>query len=345
MEMEFISLIKVIWRWLWLIILIVATTLALLYFNPNWSFVDYRADVTVLLTSPDREDVQVLDDYVFTSERDEITIAINKFIEIAQYPEVRTRTLLELGDVEDYDVEVRAELGADFVYLTVTSSNPELAAQIANTHVAKAIEYFGEIRALTATEANTYLATSLATAEQELLDAETALSTFQAEHNVVQLDTEIELQYDVLAQLEISRAQLLVSQATAGQTRSMDSAGGEIDPVIVTAPLDMAGIDALISTQREVLANLSVLEPEYLRLVQDLEFARANHETVSTLASNTELRGSFASEAMFIQVIQPATAPNSPEDYTVRTLGLGAAASFGAAILLVFFLDYLVRKW
>ncbi len=338
--MELVDVLKVIWRWLWLIILIVATTCILVYLNPTFGIVDYRADVVLLVSTPDREDVSVLNDYVFTSDRDEVTIAINKFIEVAQYPEVRTRTLIELDIVENYGLQVDADLGADFVHVTVSASTPELAAEIANAHAANAIEYFGEIRALPANQAQTYFEAEISLAEQAVQDAVAALNTFQTEHNIVSFESELELQYTVLEQLEVSRAQLLTYQATGGRANTLDG----IEPIAVTES-DITSIDTLIDSQREVLANLAALEPPYDALQAEVERTRDLYDTLTSQGADVAMRGSFSSQAMFIQVIQPANLPTSPEDDTINTLSLAAVGSLGFAVLLAFFLDYISKRW
>jgi len=340
MEMEFVGVVKTLVRWLWLIILIVAATCVFLFLNPSFSIVDYRAEVTLLFTTPDREDASVFNDYAFTNERDEVTIAINKFIEIAQYPEVRLRTLDELNIEEPYEVVLSSELGADFIYLTVAASTPELSAAIANAHAANAIEYFGEIRAMPSNQSLAYFDTEITAAEQAVTDAEVALTNFRIENNVVDLELEMQLQYDVLEELEISRAELLVYQVVGGRVSTTELS----QPILVT-DMEINNIDILIDEQRSILTNLSALEPQYNALVMDLERAQEHEEYLTSQRLDIETRESFAIEATFIQVIQPASVPTNPEDNTLRTWALGIAASFGLAVLLAFFLDYLTKRW
>jgi len=342
--MEVVNILKVMWRWMWLIILIVATTVGLLYWTAKSNIVQYSSEVVLVVTTPDREDVSAMDDYTFTSDRDEITVAINKFVQIAEYPEIRTRTLLELDTVEDYGLDVSSELGADFIMLTVTASTPELAAAIANAHAANAIEYYGEIRALPAAQAQGFFEAEIALAEENLQAAETALNDFKMQNNIVSFDQELELQYSVLEQLEISRAQLGVAVATGGQGRSMQTSAGEVEAMVVTQA-DAASVDALIEAQRQVVNRFVTLEPQYDALEQAVERARDQYDELVSLNQDTELRGSFSAETMFLQVIQPAVVPTMPEDNTIRKLVLGGLGSLGLAVLLAFFLDYVFNRW
>jgi uncharacterized protein involved in exopolysaccharide biosynthesis len=344
MDMELVNLVKIILRWSWLIILIVVATVALLYWNLGSSVLGYRAEVILLISTPDREDVSALDDYTFTSDRDEVTIAINKFVDMAQYSEVRRRTLRELGIEENYGLTVDAELGADFIHLSVTASSPELAAQIANTHAAKAIDYFGEVRALPSNQANDYFEVEVAIAASNVQDAETALNTFKTEHGLASLEEEIALQYNILEQLEISRAQLLVYQATGGLTTGINLPSAQMGTIMVTNE-QISDVDALIDAQRLILADLTALEPQYNTLEANVSRARDYYDSITLQQSDTELRNSFSRQAMFLQVIQAADIPSGPEDNTVRTLVLGAVGSLGLSILLAFILDYLFRRW
>jgi uncharacterized protein involved in exopolysaccharide biosynthesis len=342
--MEVVSMLKVMWRWMWLIVLIVATTCALLYWTAKSTIVRYSSEVGMVVTTPDREDVAAMDDYVFTSDRDEITIVINKFVEIAEYPIIRTRTLQELNTVEEYDLRVETELGADFITLIVSASSPELAAAIANAHAANTIEYFGEIRALPAAQAQGFFEAEIALAEESLREAETALNDFKIQNNIVSFNQELELQYSVLEQLEISRAQLGVAVATGGQGRSMETSTGEVDP-IAAPPVDAASVDALIDAQRQIVNRFVALEPQYVGLEAAVERAREHYTSLLSLNQDVEMRGAFSSEAMFLQVIQPAIVPTMPEDNTIRKIILGGIGSLGLAILLAFFLDYVFNRW
>lgn len=342
--MEVVNILKVMWRWMWLIILIVATTVGLLYWTAKSNIVRYSSEVVLVVSTPDREDVSAMDDYTFTSDRDEITVAINKFVQIAEYPEIRTRTLLELDTVEDYGLQVGSELGADFITLTVSASTPELAAAIANAHAANAIEYFGEIRALPAAQAQGFFEAEIAVAEDNLNTAEAALNDFKMQNNIVSFEQELELQYSVLEQLEVSRAQLGVALATGGQGRAMQTSAGRVDPMPVTQA-DAASVDSLIEAQRQVVNRFVVLEPQYTALEAAVERARDQYNSLLSLNNDAELRGAFSSQSMFLQVVQPAVVPTMPEDDTISKLILGGLGSLGLAILLAFFLDYVFNRW
>lgn len=332
-QIEAVDVLRIIWRRLWLIIIIVGVTLGLLMFRARAADPVYEADVTLMITTPDREDVAVTDEYTFTSDRDLIVTAVNSFVEIAQYDEVKDRTRAALGISEDYDVTVDAEIGADLIYVSVIADEPELAQQFANTHAQQAIQYFGELRARPSTQGMGYFETELATTSQKLTDAEGAMAAFLTENNIaVSLEDEIALQQAVLEELEIAQVQ--------DQTSVPESA----DELSVVADGERTIADR-IQQQRDRLNELILLRPQYNLLKGDVERAQQRYDTLSARMTDTELRGSFAGEALFVQVIKEAEEPESPRNQTIQTLVLGFIASLGLGILAAFVLDYTLARW
>jgi uncharacterized protein involved in exopolysaccharide biosynthesis len=197
---------------------------------------------------------------------------------------------------------------------------------------------------LPSNQANDYFEVEVAIAASNVQDAETALNTFKTEHGIASLEEEIALQYNILEQLEISRAQLLVYQATGGLTTGINLPSAQMGTIMVTNE-QISDVDALIDAQRLILADLTALEPQYNTLEANVSRAQDYYDSITLQQSDTELRNSFSRQAMFLQVIQAADIPSGPEDNTVRTLVLGAVGSLGLSILLAFILDYLFRRW
>lgn len=331
-DIEFVDVVKILWRWLWLIITVVAVTVGFLYFRAISTEELYRADVTILVSTPDREDVTATDEYTFTNDRDLIVSTINSFVEIAQYSEVKERTRSALNITDNYDVEVDAQLGSDFVHVSVFHAVPELAQQIANRHAENAIAYFGELRALPATQARQFFSDELVTAQQDLIDAQNALADFHIEHNIISLDSETDIQESVLEQLELERAELVAPNTNPENPR-------------VVSNSDVQNIDNLIAARRSQITELNRLRPEYELLQEEVTDTREDLNAVSNQLNETEMREAFVSQAMFLQIIQQADLPHTAMDNTVKTLTLGAVASLGFAVLLAFFLDYLRFSW
>jgi uncharacterized protein involved in exopolysaccharide biosynthesis len=332
-QIEAIDLLRIIWRRFWVVLIIVGVTLAVLIFRARVADPVYETDATLLVTTPDREDVAVTDEYTFTSDRDLIITAVNSFVEIAQYDEVKDRTKTELGITEDYDVSVDAEIGADLIYITVSADEPELAQALANTHAREAIDYFGELRALPSTEGLGYFENELTTARQELSDAESAMAAFLTENNIaVSLEDEMQLQQEVLEELEISQVNNQNSNTDDSEEASFVNTGS-------------GTATEMIQAKRDRLNELVLLRSEYNLLKSDLDQAQQRFDRLTSRLVDTELRGSFASEALFVQVIKNASMPEEPRNETPRTLILGFIASLGLGVLSAFVLDYALARW
>lgn len=279
MEMELVGILKVLWRWKWLIIGLVAITGIGLFTLTRNSDPLYSAYTTLQITTPDREDVAVVDAYAYTSDRDEITIAINNFLEVAAYEEVRRRTLEQLGLEEEYDLTVEAELGADLIYIEVAASSPQLAADIANVHTAEAVNYFGELRAGPSQRALDHFSTQLAIAEEEVRAAEAALIAFQQEHGISSLQEELRLQQLLLTQLEEAREQFLLDTITAES---------ETAQAILDRELQLLDLEAQIKQQEVAQLQLQLEAANRDLLTAEANSAEAEAATFTGTAVEEE---------------------------------------------------------
>ena len=332
MESELIGLLKVLRRWLWLIVLIVGGTTGLLFLVTRNADAVYEASATIQITTPDREDIAVFDEFTSTSDRDEIVITLNKFVEVAQYPDVITRTMEELSLEEEYDLEVDTELGADFVFIIVTANVPEVASEIANAHAKNAIQYFGELRVRPLDEALIYFGEQRTLAKEELEEAEKALTDFQLENGIVSIRDELNIGSNVLETLEIAQAEFDFNSLVAGSDDSSSVLPEGVDPEL---------LDELIQAQRDKLTQIAILEPQYNALLEDVNTARDKFDTVAEKYVEADLKKSFASKAFFIQIIKAADVPETSENSFIRTMAFGVVGSFGLSILLAFVLDYI----
>lgn len=338
---EFIGIFKILLRWLWLIILITGGMVALLYLSTRTDTPVYEAKTTVEITSPDSENINLFDEFISSNDRDNIAIELNKFLVISQYDEVRQRTKEELGIEEDYGFESDSELGADFAFLTVTASSAELARDIANTHTAKAIEYFGELRVLPLGATISYFEEQLATVEEEIATAEEALLEFQLENDIVSVEDELEIQNQVIEALEIAQAQFSFDLATGEEEGSSDVILEELlqddsENAVVTPE----EINELLSSYRQDLSQTALLEPEYNELVSNLSRLRSKQSTLSEKYTEAQLKQNFASQAFFVQIFRDASLPSAPKSSTL-VLVFGGVGSLGFSILLAFVLDYI----
>jgi uncharacterized protein involved in exopolysaccharide biosynthesis len=264
MEVEMRQIVKILWDWRRLIVGFVAVTAVVLGLNWYLSEPGYQAKVKLQITTPEEEDVTLFDERSSFNERDRITVARNNFTVVLESSAVRKMTIDQLGltgtDAE-YEVEVTPIRDADFVDVFIVANDPELAAEIANTHVAMAIKRMGDLRALPSITAKENFTQELNSAALTMSAAENAFSTFQLENGVVSLESEIGVQQQVLQQLELERNQLLFAIPSA-----------EVDLV--------APIEALIEQREAELQPLLTLRRTHRALQENVTTAAANYEAV-----------------------------------------------------------------
>jgi uncharacterized protein involved in exopolysaccharide biosynthesis len=330
--MELIDLLRVVRRWLWLIVAIVVVAELALWLGTQSAEPAYAATVRLQISAPQREEVAAYNQYRF-NPRDEITVAINNFIELLQSDEVYKRTTSQLALNEKdalYTLDAKRASDADFVNVTVEARTPELAAEIANTHIGIAITYYGELRAKSTEAEKDLFAEQLHVAEQQLQAAEKALADFRTQNGIYSLESQMSTQQRLLEQLQLERDRRLLAQATSAITTT---ATPVIDPV--------AEVDKLIAQRMKELDQYAALAPQYHILSQNVEQARAVYQDLLDKYSQAELTATGVQAANFIQVIKPAYAPTEFESNWPKLAMLALAGSLGLGVMLAFLLQYL----
>ena len=275
--MELIDLLRVVRRWLWLIVAIVVVTELALWLGMRSAEPVYTATVRLQISTPQREDVAAYDEYRSISLRDEITVAINNFIELLQSDEVRQRVISQLG-LEDkdshYTIAVEQVSDADFVNVTVEARTPSLAAEIANTHVGIAIAYYGELRAQSTKAEKDLFAEQLRMAEEEFRAAEKALVEFRTQNGIYSLESQMSTQQKLLEQLQLERDQRLLAPTPTVIATAYGSIPATAAPVV--NPVEE--VDKLIAQRQKELDQFTALAPQYNILAQNVEQARAAYQ-------------------------------------------------------------------
>lgn len=298
----------------------------------------YESSITLEVTSPSPSAVALYDEYRYRSERDAIIIVLNKFMEVAQYDEVRKRTLEILSIEDDYELSVDTQAGADFVYITVSAPDPELAQEIARVHTQQAIDHFGEINVLPLNQAIEQFRADMETTQVEVNTAEQALLDFQTEHGFVSLTDELNIQNNILDRLESLKAEHIFNLSLG----TVDT-GINIDSILQTpsGTEEKPTIDEIIEAQRQKILDLAQLEPEYNILSQAISASRDKYNILSAKYTEAELKASVAQDPLFIQVIDPPQLPESPTS-NLQIIVFGIMASLGFSIILIFILDYVI---
>jgi uncharacterized protein involved in exopolysaccharide biosynthesis len=338
--MELIEILRVIRRWLWLIIAIVVVTQLALWMGLRSAEPVYAATVSLQISTPQRENVAAYDEYRSISLRDEITVAINNLVELLEGEEVFKRTTSELGLPENephYTITARRASDADFVNVIVEAGTPTLAAEIANAHVSIAIAYYGELRAQSTKAEKGLFAEQLRTAENEFRVAEKALVDFRTENGIYSLESQLSTQQKLLEQLQLERDQRLLEQAITIIPTPIVTADDEVIPAIDS----VAEVDKLIAQRLKELDQFTSLVPQYNVLEQNVVQARAVYQHLLGKYSEAVLKVTAVQAANFIQVIKPAYVPTRSESGWLRLAVLALAGSLGIGVMLAFILQYL----
>jgi len=335
--MELIDILRVVRRWLWLIVAIVVVTQLALWLGTRSAEPVYTASVRLQISTPQREEVALYDEYRSIGLRDEITVAINNFVELLQSDEVAARTISQLGlqgKDADYELEARSVADADFVDVTVKARTPTLAADIANAHASVAVSYYGELRAQSTRAEMDLLADQLRAAEGVFQAAEKAFSDFRNQHGIFSLQSQLTTQERLLEQLQLTRDELVL-QAAASITATEAITATTVDPI--------GEVDRLIAQRQGELDRFTALVPQYNVLEQKVEQARAAYQHLLKKYSEAELKATAVRAANFIQVIAPAAAPDEPDSNWPVLAVLAFAGSLGLGLVLAFLLDYIWR--
>lgn len=320
--MELIDLLRIVRRWLWLIILVVTVTELALWFGTQSAAPAYAATVRLQISAPQREEVAAYNQYRF-NPRDEIAVAINNLTELLQSDDIYQQTATQLGlEGEDalYTLEAGRASDADFINVTVEARSPELAAQIANTHVSIAISYYGELRAQSTLAEKDLFARQLQTAEEELAAAEKALADFRIQNGIYSLESQMAAQQRLIEQLQLERDRRLLEQVAA------DSIGK---------------IDALIAQRMKELDRYTTLAPQHFMLTQNVEQARIVYQDLLGKYNQAELTAAEVQAATFIQVIKPAYATGESVASWPKLAVLALVGSLGLGVMLALFLQYI----
>lgn len=326
MDTELGRILKTVWRWSWLIILCVllaggATAYSLYNTAPM-----YEASTTLQFSTPDREEVDLIDKYSFVSARDEITLAISNFMQIAESGNVRDAAAAQLNLSEpdsEYELTVSSSRDADFVEITVAALSPELAAELVNVHSEIAKQQFGELRARPASASKTYFEEQISEIRKQLGGADERLNSFRSENGITFLETEKKLSQDLLLQLQAEQTRLVAEDAI-GQARKV------------------VQLETRMADQRAELDRLANLEPEYNRLSGEVAQVQETEAMLLQKYTESNLKEVLARKVNFIQIITPAIPPTEPTSGALQTLILSIVGSLGLGLVLAFLLDYLL---
>lgn len=217
------------------------------------------------------------------------------------------------------DLSVKGTGDSNVIDITVYNKIPDLAAQTANAVLDLYLEERGKVHANTE---GSIFENQLQNIEDRLAAAQQALLTFREENGLTDVEEE--------------RAQLLKRVA-------------EIRSMIVSMESNPADARRLkdwrveLETVERTLGNLSALELDYVRKVQDVDVLRKSRELYLQKLEEYRIdRALSQAQIGNVSVISRASAPSAPVSpklwlVLIAMLAVGVAGGIGLAFLVEFF--------
>jgi uncharacterized protein involved in exopolysaccharide biosynthesis len=320
------TIVAAIKRRAWLVAVVVMVTVIALVVNRFVEAPTFVSSVKVQFTAPPQQDVSLFDTYRSSNARDETAIARNNFAELVQSSEVGARTARVLGlRGADAAYDVKAALGreSDFLTISVEAGTPEAAARIVNTHVDEGIKYYGEVRAKPSLAVQNALAEQVKAAGENAQRAEAALTDFQRQNGIGDLDNELEIYQNTIQELRVERTRRTAAANTPATLR------------------DVEGTLEQMTRDRDRLLQLV---PAHSALKEDVRKARADLALLQEKYTEATLKADTVLSTSFIQVVEPASAAGArAQTMSWMLMLLAVVGSLGFGALLALLLETLAR--
>jgi uncharacterized protein involved in exopolysaccharide biosynthesis len=328
---DFLLYLSIIYKRLWLILLLVAATVGTILLISYKDPPVYVAWVRFRVNAPPPIDVSLFSGFSNRSSADEILATRAGFVEILtssavawqvidrlQLP-LEARELMERIAVEEV-VQKELQSQAQLMRVGVKSEDPEQSALLTNALIEVALKEYGKIRATPKTTAHDFISSQLQRTAEELQQAQQKLIAFQIENKIGDLPQAISLQQQLIYGLIESRDQA--------------QAKGDLQQVAI--------YDELILQRQVELQDLIDLGSEYAKLEAAVTQSKSTNDFLLEKETEATLKENETLTVSFIQVIAPAEPPSSPlPQVQSAIIGLGVVVSLVAGIILAFIWHYL----
>ncbi len=271
-------------------------------------------------------------------------------------------------------LEIKQELGGDFITVALATGDPKAVQQLVVTHVEKAMEEFRRNRARSSVAAGKFLDAELATAEKELEAARGDLLRFQLNNSLQNLEREIQAEQDAIrtlrtaqesAAIEMARLATVAEESDKQSEQALTKAaaatpnstaaiawqqtGLNLAAEAMGRRVEMAGQRAALSSyvtqigQHEAnLASLLTLTSRHQQLTDALTAKLDTRDFLVNKAREAQLKESQSLAVGYLQVVGETSVPAAP--IPTRTLQIalfGGALSLLAGLILAFVLEFL----
>jgi uncharacterized protein involved in exopolysaccharide biosynthesis len=318
--------LRVIYKWLWLIAVLLATVCITMFIIAMGAEPMYRASVTIQITAPPPQEVPLFS----TVDREAISQQIERTRDnVAAFLEaddVVYRLLERLPEISmspselSKQISVNLPTNSQLMEVSVRASSPDTAALLANTVAEVGQAYLAELLAEPTELARIFIEEQLSIAAIELHEAELALEQFRIESKVHDVTNSIQNQEALLRQLR--------------QESDMALAEGRDDVY--------AKLQYVIASREEELQRLISLVPQYNELAVRVRQASESSEFLVEKRNEALIKENQILAMSTIQVISPARPPsNAVPVFGNAIILLSVVSSIAAGIMLALLLEFL----
>lgn len=381
METNFWTYLAVLRRRFWVILLLLAATMAVILGRAWTTPAAYRSSTQVQALPLEPEEVTLYTRLNTVSPDTTIDLIIFQFENLVRSSRIAQRTLSETsiamsaGDLVD-GITTERDPSGNLMTVSLTAANPDDAEKLLQKQVDLALQDLRESRARTAETSGKFLETELVQAEKELETARAVVLQFKLDNHVESLDRELAAQEQSIrdltaakqtAEIEIKRQQAIATElekqladaqkaAASAKADSPDAANankhvqdlqGQLTDSRVKVAGQQAQVDAtasLLSDRQTNLAALITLGGQYQTLTDTEQEKQNSRDFLADKAREARLKVSQSRSIGYFQVVTPPSTPRTQlPTRTVQTAVLGAVLSLVAGAVLVFVLEFLER--
>jgi len=349
---DVILFLRVIWKRLWLILLLCIVTLGGVYYWTVRIPPVYRTQVKLQITAAEPAEVALYSQFRTGGVLDEIAQAKNDLGTALRSGFVAYQTIAALKvpwtplDLRNRMVIQNEADTLNIVNVIFEADSPELVENLANTHVANALKYYRDVRAKPSTASRQFISEELKRAESDWSEAQNSFLRFKLRYNLEDLERQIQAQQDTIRslRLESERAGVEIEKANAAaawyeaEAEQMGKLAGQAELAGAKATADIyqaqaraylasavasranaAGqtaaksrYDQLIAQRQAELTTLIGLTAEYTLLETAVRRCESMYNFLLNKETEARLKESQALNVGFIQVIEEPRAPDQP---------------------------------
>jgi uncharacterized protein involved in exopolysaccharide biosynthesis len=381
METNFWTYLAVLRRRFWVILLLLAATMAVILGRAWTAPPAYRSSTVLQVIPLEPEEVTLYTRLNTVSSADTIDLIVFQFENLVRNARVAQATLNETGvgmSVGELlgGLNVERDPAGDLVTISATANNPDDAERLLQKQVELALQDFRESRARPSEASGKFLETELAQAEGDLEAARAAVLQFKLDNRVESLDRELAAQEQGIrdlisarqtAEIEIKRREAALAELErqlSEAQRAFDAAENgsvaaanlgervqglqeQITDVRVQLASQAAQTDAIVSLLADRQTNLNALIAlggPYQALLDVVQERLDSRDFLAGKVREARLKESQSRNIGYLQVVTPPSTPRSQlPTRTVQTAILGAVLSIVAGAVLVFLLEFIER--